>query len=236
MMANQFRDRADAGQRLAQRLQAYRHDSQVVVVALPRGGVPVAYEIAKALQAPLDICLVRKLGVPGQPELAMGAIAVGGIEILNSVIINGLEISQGALEAVATRELEELERRDRVYRGPAPPLNVQDCTLILVDDGLATGCSMRAAIAALKRQHPQRIIVAVPIASSTTCAQLESEVDQIVCLQQPEHLYAIGNWYQNFAQTTDTEVCELLAKQQQAMLTLAGLPQTAESGGVSFNN
>lgn len=220
MMANQFRDRTDAGQRLAQRLQAYRHDSQVVVVALPRGGVPVAYEIAKALQTPLDICLVRKLGVPGQPELAMGAIASGGIQILNLGIINGLEISQGAIEAVATQELEELERRDRVYRGSAPPLNVRDCTVIVVDDGLATGCTMRAAITALKRQHPQRIIVAVPIASASTCAQLELEVDQIVCLRQPEHLYAIGNWYHNFAQTTDTEVCELLAQQQQTMLTL----------------
>ena len=216
-MAYQFCNRTDAGRRLAQKLQAYRHDPQVLVVALPRGGVPVAYEIAKALDVPLDLCLVRKLGAPTQPELAMGAIATGGIQILNSRVIADLEISQQLIARVAARESEELERRAHVYRGQAPPLNVQGRTVILVDDGLATGCTMQAAITVLQRQHPCAIIVAVPVAAPTTCEKLELEVDQVICEHVPDPLFAIGNWYNDFTQTTDAEVCELLARRRLAI-------------------
>ena len=213
-MTTRFRNRIEAGQQLAQQLQAVVCDPNILVVALPRGGVPVAYEIAQVLQAPLDICLVRKLGVPEQVELAMGAIATGGIQILNQGIIAGFNISPQTLQAVAARERRELKRRDRVYRSQTPALGAQGRTVILVDDGLATGCTMRAAIAALKQQRPEQMIVAVPVASPITCAQLEVEVDQVVCLQQPQSLQAIGNWYHDFTQTTDAQVCDLLARQR----------------------
>ncbi len=212
-MALKFHDRAEAGQCLAQRLKAYTNRQDVLVLALPRGGVPVAYPIAKALNVPLDLCLVRKLGVPGHKELAMGAIATGGIQVLNREVVSSFGISKWQIEAVAAQELEELERRDRTYRGQRSPPAIQQHVVILVDDGLATGSTMRAAIAALKQQHPQRIIVAIPVAPPDICQHLQAVVDQLICLKTPDPLYAIGSWYQDFSQTTDAEVCELLAEQ-----------------------
>ena len=213
-MALQFKNRTEAGQHLAKRLLDYANRQDVVVLALPRGGVPVAYPIAKALQAPLDLCLVRKLGVPGHKELAMGAIAPGGIRVLNQRVLSEFRVSPKQIEAVAAQERKELERRDRTYRGQRPPPLVQQCSIILVDDGLATGSTMRAAVEALQQQHPYTITVAVPVAPANICHQLQAMVEQCVCLLTPDPLYAIGNWYEDFSQTTDAEVCELLAAQE----------------------
>jgi putative phosphoribosyl transferase len=184
----------------------------VLVLGLPRGGVPVAHAVAQALGAPLDLCLVRKLGVPGQPELAMGAIASGGVRVLNTEVVDWLKISSAAVEAVATREQQELQRRDRVYRGDRPPPDLRDRTVILVDDGIATGWTMRAAIAAVRRQRPARLVVAAPVAPPQTYRALQAEVDDVVCLLTPDNLYSISLWYDDFAQTTDAEVCALLAE------------------------
>jgi putative phosphoribosyl transferase len=208
----QFPNRTVAGKQLAARLQSYADRPDVLVLGLPRGGVPVAYEIATALHAPLDICLVRKLGVPGHQELAMGAIASGGVRVLNESIINWLKISNQDIEEVAARELQELQRRNRAYRGDRPPSDIVDRTVILVDDGLATGSTMRAAIAVLKPQHPAKLIVAIPVAASETYNELKTEVDKVVCLMTPEPFYAIGLWYEDFSQTTDQEVRKLLAQ------------------------
>jgi putative phosphoribosyl transferase len=210
-MKTRFRDRSEAGQKLAAQLQAYANCDNVLVLALPRGGVPVAYEVARALNLPLDICLVRKLGVPGHQELAMGAIASGGVRVFNYDVIRWLSISEEAIEGVATRELRELQRRERAYRGDRPLPDIRDRTVILIDDGLATGATIRAAIAALRSQQPKEIIVAVPVAPSSLCQDLEAEVDRVVCLATPEPFYAIGLWYENFAQTSDDRVRELLA-------------------------
>jgi putative phosphoribosyl transferase len=212
-MNARFRDRTEAGKQLATRLKAYTNQTDVLVLGLPRGGVPVAYEVARALNLPLDICLVRKLGVPGHSELAMGAIAAGGVRILNYDIIRGLGISDKMLERVAARELRELQRRDRVYRGDRPQPEIRDRTVILVDDGLATGATIRAAIAVLRSQQPKKIIVAVPVAPISAYQELETEVDEVVCLATPEPFYAIGLWYDNFSQTTDDQVRNLLARQ-----------------------
>lgn len=198
-----FQNRTEAGQQLTTRLQTYANRPDVLVLGLPRGGIPVAYEIANALNVPLDICLVRKLGVPGHQELAMGAIAAGGVRVLNYEVISGLGITSKTIDAVAAKELKELQRRDRVYRGDRPQPEIRDRTVILVDDGIATGSSIRAAISVLKPQHPARLIVAIPVAPSSTCAQLSHEVDEVVCLFQPETFYAIGIWYEDFSQTTD---------------------------------
>ncbi|MBD2299117.1 phosphoribosyltransferase [Nostoc sp. FACHB-87] len=211
-MTSKFRDRSDAGKMLAKKLTAYTNHPDLLVLGLPRGGVPVAYEIATSLNAPLDICLVRKLGVPGHEELAMGAIAAGGVRVLNYDVINNLAIDSTTIDKVATQELWELQRRDRAYRGERPLPDIKNRTVILVDDGIATGSTMLAAIAVVKQQQPQRLIVAVPIAAPTTCQQLQAEVDEIVCLVMPESLYAIGLWYEDFSQTTDVEVQHLLAK------------------------
>lgn len=205
-----FRNRMEAGQMLANHLTDYTNQEDLLVLGLPRGGVPVAFEVAKALNAPLDICIVRKLGVPGQKELAMGAIASGGIGVLNYDVISTLGIDKEAIQVVAAEELQELQRRDRTYRGNAPPINVKDKIVILIDDGIATGSTIRAAIAILKQQKPKKIVVAVPVAPASTYEQLQSEVDEIVCLQTPENLSAIGVWYEDFSQTTDEEVRELL--------------------------
>jgi putative phosphoribosyl transferase len=210
-MKTRFRNRTDAGQKLAQALKSYANCADVLILGLPRGGVPVAYEIAKALNAPLDICIVRKLGVPGHKELAMGAIASGGVRILNYDVLGWLQISGKTIDEVAQRELRELQRRDRTYRGDRPQSMVGGRIIILVDDGLATGSTMRAAIAVLKAQQPKEIIVAVPVAPADVCQELRAEVDGVVCLATPEPFYAIGLWYENFAQTTDEEVCTLLA-------------------------
>jgi len=205
-----FKDRRDAGKQLAQELSAYAGRSDVIVLALPRGGVPVAYEVARALNAPLDIFIVRKLGLPGHEELAIGAIASGGIRVLNHDIVQALKIPQTMIDTITRQELQELERRERAYRGDRPPPEVRGRTVILIDDGLATGASMRAAVAALRAQNPARIVVAVPTAAPETCAAFESEVDEIVCAMTPEPFYGVGRWYEDFSQTTDEEVRALL--------------------------
>jgi predicted phosphoribosyltransferase len=205
-----FRNRAEAGGLLARKLERYRDMGGVVVLGLPRGGVPVANAVAMALNAPLDILLVRKLGVPGQDELAMGAIASNGIQILNDSVIQYLGIPESVIEAVTKREAEELRRRELEYRGIRPPADIPGKTVIVVDDGLATGSTMKAAIAALRRQDPAKIIVAVPTASLETCEELKSAADEIVCAITPEPFYAVGFSYEDFEQTTDSEVRALI--------------------------
>ncbi len=205
-----FRNRREAGKILARKLMAYANRPDVLVLALPRGGVPVAFEVARALCAPLDLFLVRKLGVPGHEELAMGAIASWGARVLNDDVVRGLQISDDIIERVAARERRELERRDRSYRAGRPAPNVRGRTIILVDDGLATGSTMRAAIAALRQRRPARIVVAVPVGSPGTCAEFQDEADEAICALTPEPFYAVGVWYQDFLQTTDEEVQDLL--------------------------
>jgi putative phosphoribosyl transferase len=205
-----FRDRSEAGRQLAARLAHYADHPDVLVLALPRGGVPVGYEVARALHVPMDVFIVRKLGVPGHEELAMGAVASGGVRVLNDQVVRGLGIPDYVIDAVAGWELQELERRERLYRGQRPPPDVRGKTVILVDDGLATGSTMLAAVRALHQLGPARIVVAVPVASPDTCELLKSEVDEVVCAVTPEPFYAVGLWYQNFSQTTDEEVRELL--------------------------
>ncbi|MBD2678065.1 MULTISPECIES: phosphoribosyltransferase [Nostoc] len=207
-----FKDRRFAGQLLAKELAAYANRSDVVVLGLPRGGVPVAFEVAKALNAPLDILVVRKLGVPDQEELAMGAIAPGGVRILNKHIINVVNISDEVIARVAVQEERELERREQLYRGNRPFPDLRGRTVILVDDGLATGATMWAAVVAVRKQQPAAIVIAVPVAAPETCEQLEPEVDQIACVSKPSPFYSVGLWYENFPQTTDQEVRELLIK------------------------
>jgi putative phosphoribosyl transferase len=207
-----FRNRSEAGRLLAGALERYKGRPDVLVLALPRGGVPVAYEVATALNAPLDVFIVRKLGVPGHEELAMGAIASGGIRTLNSSVIQQLNIPQQAIDAMAAREAEELRRRERLYRGDKPSPAISGRTVILVDDGLATGSTMKAAIAALRRQNPAKIVVAVPTAPSDTCEELQREADEVICAVTPEPFYAVGLWYENFEQTTDAEVTELIRR------------------------
>jgi|SRR5580704_17191137 putative phosphoribosyl transferase len=212
MKPRYFRDRSEAGRLLAAKLRNYADRSDVIVLALPRGGVPVAYEVASALRAPLDVFLVRKLGVPGYEELAMGAVATGGVRVLNDEIVRGLRIPDYVIDAVATWEQQELVRRERVYRGDRPQPNVQNRTVILVDDGLATGATMLAAIKALRQQHPAQIVVAVPTASPQTCEEMRTEADAVVCAITPEPFYFVGLWYEDFSQTTDEEVRDLLAR------------------------
>ena len=197
---------------LAAKLTAYANRPDVIVLALPRGGVPVADEVARALGAPLDVFVVRKLGVPGSEELAMGAVATGGVRVLNDQLVNRLGIPDHLIDAVAVREGQELARRERLYRGGRPLLDVRDRTVILVDDGLATGATMHAAIAALRQLHPARIVVAVPTASPETCEEMRAEVDDVICAITPEPFQAVGRWYQDFAQTTDEEVQDLLTR------------------------
>lgn len=205
-----FQDRFDAGRLLASKLRPFANRSDTVVLALPRGGVPVGFEVAKALNAPLDVFVVRKLGVPGYEELAMGAIASGGIRVLNEDVVRTLGIPDEVIDTVAAKEERELERRERDYRDGRPPVDVQGRTVILVDDGLATGSSMRVAVLALKRKRPAQIVVAVPVAAPTTCAEFESEVDQIICAVTPEPFQSVGQWYADFSQTSDEEVRDLL--------------------------
>lgn len=205
-----YRDRTEAGKYLATKLSGYANRDDVLVLALPRGGVPVAFEVAKALHAPLDTFLVRKLGVPGHEELAMGAIATGGVRILNRDVVDYLGIPNEAIERVAAAELQELERRVRAYRGDRPEPDVRGKTVILVDDGLATGSTMRAAAMALRRQRPNRIVVAVPVSARQTCDEYRMGVDEIVCARTPEPFFGVGQWYRDFSQTTDEEVHDLL--------------------------
>jgi putative phosphoribosyl transferase len=208
----QFSNRTAAGQQLADSLLIYADRPDVLVLGLPRGGLPVAYEVARVLHAPLDTCLVRKLGVPGYKELAMGAIASGGVRVLNDDVITELRISQQDIEKVAARELKELQRRDRAYRGDRPQPDITDRTVILVDDGIATGSSMRSAIAALKPQHPAALIVAIPVAAQEACTILKTEVEEVVCLMTPKPFHSLSLWYKDFPQTTDKEVRKLLAQ------------------------
>jgi putative phosphoribosyl transferase len=206
----QFRDRAEAGRILAGHLEAYRDREDVLVLGLARGGVPVAYEVAKELPAPLDVFVVRKLGVPGQEELAMGAIASGGARVLNRSVIEPLEIPDASIEAVTRLELPELERRERLYRGSRPAYDIKNRTIILVDDGLATGTSMRVAVAAVREHQPGRIVVAVPVAPADTCRQLRTEADEVVCAIAALEFWAVGMWYERFEQTSDDEVRAIL--------------------------
>ena len=203
-------DRREAGRLLADKLLGYSDRDDVVVLGLPRGGTVVAFEVAKALDAPLDVFLVRKLGAPGQEELAMGAIASGGVRIMNEDVVQALHLSAAQIEATTAREQAELQRREKAYRGGALPPDLKGKTVIVVDDGLATGASMRTALRSLRSHDPARIILAVPVAPSSTCRALSSEVDEAVCLMTPEPFYAIGQWYVDFAQTTDQEVIGLL--------------------------
>jgi len=220
MTGDVFRDRRHAGRVLAQVLVGYANRSDVIVLALPRGGVPVAYEVAKALHAPLDVFVVRKLGVPGHEEYAMGALAGGGVRVLNDEIVKRLGISDAAVDAVTRDELRELERRERLYRGGRPLPELRGRTVILVDDGLATGSTMLAAVKALRAQQPARIVVAVPTAAVETCARLRSDADEVVCATTPEPFRAVGMWYDDFSQTSDEEVRELLARAQQGATPL----------------
>ena len=212
MQPQRFRNRIDAGRQLAEKLAAYANRPGVLVLALPRGGVPVGFEVARELGALLDVFLVRKLGVPGYEELAMGAVATGGVRVLNDEIVRGLGISDHEIHAAASRELHELARRERLYRGDRPPPDIAGRTVILVDDGLATGATMRAAVQALRQQQPGRIVAAVPTASPDTCQVLKAEANDVICAMTPEPFFAVGHWYEDFTQTTDDEVCELLAR------------------------
>jgi len=206
-----FLDRTEAGRALARALSHYAGRDDVIVLALPRGGVPVGYEVAKELGAPLDVFLVRKLGVPGHEELAMGAIASGGVLVLDEGVLRWLDISERQIQKTLARELDELRRREAAYRDGRPLPNLKGKTVILVDDGLATGASMQAAARAVRRHEPARIVIAVPVASRATCDKFRDEVDEVVCAETPAPFYAVGNWYEDFSQTSDEEVRELLA-------------------------
>lgn len=205
-----FRNRSEAGQMLAKKLLKYAGPENVIILGIPRGGVPVAFEVAQVLGAPLDVFLSRKLGVPGQEELAFGAMATGGVRVLDADIVEAVGISNEQIEAISEREREELDRRERLFRADSPPLEVSGKTAILVDDGIATGSSMLAAVAALRQLKPARIVIAVPVAPASTCNRLRREVDEIVCVESPEFFYAIGQFYEDFSQVSDSEVCEVL--------------------------
>jgi predicted phosphoribosyltransferase len=207
-----YQDRHDAGKRLAELLRVYAHRPDVLVLALPRGGVPVAYEVARALNAPLDVFNVRKLGVPGREELAVGAIASGGIRVVNEDVMHALHIPEQVVEKIAAKELGELARRERLYRDGRPAPDVKGRTVILIDDGLATGATMRAALRALRQQQPARLIVAVPVAAPSTCFEMRDEANDVICAHQPDPFFGVGWWYRNFEQTSDQEVHDLLAQ------------------------
>jgi putative phosphoribosyl transferase len=209
-----FNNRLQAGALLAQRLRAFYQHSNVIVLALPRGGVPVASSIAKVLEVPLDVILVRKLGVPGHEEYAMGAIAHGGLCILQHEVLEALEIPTSVVENMAQRALVEIDRQERLYRSNQPPVLVRDRIVILVDDGMATGSSMLIAVKTLRKMMPARIIVATPVAPPETCQKLRSEVDELICLSTPDPFYAVGLWYEDFEQTTDGEVIRLLEESE----------------------
>lgn len=214
-----FLDRRDAGRHLADRLTAYAHRDDVTVLALPRGGVPVAAEIAQALEAPLDILVVRKLGLPGQPEYAMGAIASGDVRVLNTQVLQQLAISYSAIDLVTRAETRELHRREKLYRGDRPMPPVEGRQVILVDDGMATGASMRAGVQALRELRPARIVVAVPVSSAETCQLITQDADEVICARTPERFRSVGQWYERFEQTTDEEVRRLLATAPESAAT-----------------
>jgi putative phosphoribosyl transferase len=233
-MVTKFRNRKEAGLLLAKELAAYEHFPNLLILAFPRGGVPVGFEIAKALHAPLDVVLVRKLGVPGHEELAMGAIATGGVRLLNDSVVRMFQISRREIEWIVEKEELELQRRERLYRGERAQLVIRGRALILVDDGIATGATMRVAIAALRAQRPSSITAAIPVGPRSTCEELRTEVQQVVCLSSPSEFHAIGLWYEDFNQVSDEEVCYLLERAERerhavadaegAILTSAGDP------------
>ena len=214
---HRFRDRREAGRVLAGYLNAYAHRQDVVVLALPRGGVPVGFEIASALHAPLDVFVIRKLGVPWHQELAMGAIASGGVRVINDEVVHMLRVPAAAIDQVVDEEQRELERRERLYRDDQPFPDISGKVAILVDDGLATGSSMRAAVRALRQHHPARIVIATPVGAPDTCAAFRDEVDEVVCAMTPEFFQAVGLWYEQFDQTSDQEVRDLLAQRTQLL-------------------
>ena len=207
-----FLDRRDAGRVLASRLTKYAGRDDVIVLALPRGGVPVAYEVASALGAPMDVFLVRKLGTPGHRELAMGAIASGGVRVLNEEVVHWYGISESAIERISREEQEELERRERAYRDDRPSPDFTNKVVVLIDDGLATGSTMRAAAQAVRARQPARVVIAVPVGAPQTCAELAAVADEVICVRMPEPFSAVGQWYLNFSQTDDDEVRDLLQK------------------------
>jgi putative phosphoribosyl transferase len=207
---DRFRDREDGGRHLARRLSDLAGRQDLLVLGIPRGGVPVAYEVARALQAPLDVIVVRKLGVPGAEELAMGAIASGGVRVLNERVLSEIAVPQQVIDLVAARELEELERRERVFRGGRPPYDPRGRTVLVVDDGLATGSTMRAAVTALRQRGPASIVAAVPVGATSTCRSLAHLVDRLECVIESATFFAVGEWYDEFRQTTDEEVRQLL--------------------------
>jgi predicted phosphoribosyltransferase len=208
----QFADRRQAGRRLAEELSAYEGHQDVVVLGLPRGGVPVAFEVAEALQVPLDVFVVRKLGVPGNPELAMGAIASGSVRVLNQGVVRRMGISDDAIDRVAEEERQKLEERERIYRGARPDVDLEGKTVLLVDDGLATGATMRAAVNALRKHDPQEIVVAVPTAPPETCSDFKDVADEVICVTTPTPFFGVGGAYRDFSQTTNEEVRDLLEK------------------------
>ncbi|MGK7905724.1 MAG: phosphoribosyltransferase [Synechococcus sp.] len=207
-----FSNRVEAGKHLAAYLSNYAGRKDVLVLGLPRGGVPVAFEVARSLNAPLDVCIVRKLGVPRYEELAMGAIGLGSVRVLNKEVIEAWNISEAEIDKVIAREQEELDRRDLLYRGGRPFPDITGKVIILVDDGIATGATLRAAISSLRQQQPKGIVVATPVAPQSICKSLQAEVDDVVCLATPEPFFAIGQWYMDFGQTSDAEVQELLER------------------------
>jgi putative phosphoribosyl transferase len=213
----QFRDRFEAGRRLAAALAPYTARPNLLVLALPRGGVPVGYEVARALSAPLDVMLVRKLGVPGHEELAMGAIASGGVRIVSDDVVAAFGIPEQVIARVAAREQEELARREWTYREDRPPPGIAHRTVILIDDGLATGSTMRAAAAAIRVQRPEHLAVAVPVAPAETCASLRNEVDAVICAVSPQPFFSVGSWYEDFSQTSDEEVRQLLQRAAESL-------------------
>lgn len=225
-----YHNRREAGQILAQHLSAYAQRPDVIVLALPRGGVPVGFEIARALEVPLDVFLVRKLGVPGQEELAMGAIASGGVRVLNESVLLSLGIGEAEIEEASRQELAEMRRREDSYRHGRPAPDLHGKVTILVDDGLATGASMRAAVEAVRLQDPARIIVAVPTGAPETCQEFEAVADEVICSQMPEPFYAVGMYYQDFSQTTDEEVENLLARAARELQDSSHLPGTSRAG------
>jgi putative phosphoribosyl transferase len=212
-----FADRRDAGAELARRLEHYAHRPDVVVLALPRGGVPVAYEVARALGAPLDVFLVRKLGLPGHRELAMGAIASGGVRVLNDDVVRWYRIPDAIIDEAAREEQAELERRERLYREGRPPVDLAGKVVLLIDDGLATGSTMKAAVEAVRAHGPARIVVAVPVGAPDTCGALRAIADEVVCARSPEHFNAVGQWYRDFSQTSDDEVRALLHERRETV-------------------
>jgi putative phosphoribosyl transferase len=225
-----FQDRVEAGIKLASQLRQYANRKDVIVLGIPRGGVPVAFEVAKALNAPLDVFVSRKLGVPGQEELAFGAIASGGVRVLDREIVEGAGISDRQIELITEKARNELERREKLYRGDRPSLKLERQTVILVDDGIATGSSVRAAIQALKQLNPAKIVIGVPVAPLTTCNRLKREVDELVCVNTPKYFYAIGQFYADFSQVSDHEVTELLQKASQPAAQPNGRGKPERSG------